>query len=116
VPNIDGARQELLLAAGLLELGRAELGVVRLGVQRMGRQVAERFAHAVHGELILHRFERCGAPEEGQELLAAPLPDDLADALVDDQVPGDRRHEEKNDQQHPCDDVGLLKEMAKAQG
>jgi len=41
---LDGARQELLLAAGLLELGRAELGVMRLGVQRVGGQAAERLA------------------------------------------------------------------------
>jgi hypothetical protein len=34
---LDGARQELLLAAGLLELGRAELGVVRHEDRRAGR-------------------------------------------------------------------------------
>jgi hypothetical protein len=34
---LDGARQELLLAAGLFALGRAELGVVRHEDRRAGR-------------------------------------------------------------------------------
>src|SRR6266849_5768610 len=90
--------------------------MVRLGVQRMGGQVAERLAHAVHVELVLDRLERGGAPEEGQELLAALLAHDLADALVDDQVPRDRRHDGKHGQQHFRNYIGLLEEMAEAQG
>jgi hypothetical protein len=89
---------------------------MRLGVQRMGGQVAERLAHAVHVELVLNRLERGGAPEEAQKLLAALLAHDLADALVDDQIPRDRRHDGEHGQQHFGDDVGLLKEMAEAQG
>ena len=41
---LDGAGQELLLAARLLELGGAELRVMRLGVQRMRGEMAERLA------------------------------------------------------------------------
>src|SRR5262249_58066565 len=84
---LDGARQELLFAARLLELGRAELGMMGLRVQRVGGQMPERFVHAVHAELVLYGLQRGGAPEEFEERLAALLAHDLADALVDDQVP-----------------------------
>src|SRR5262245_62630711 len=68
---LDGASQELLLAARLLELAGAELLVMRLGMERMGRQVAEWLVHAMDVELVLHRLERGRAPEEVEELLAA---------------------------------------------
>ena len=55
---LDGARQEFLLAARLFELGGAELGMVLLGMHGMRREMPERFVHAVHGELVLHRLER----------------------------------------------------------
>src|SRR5882757_2805412 len=113
---LDGAGQELLRAAGLLELGRAILGMMGLGMQRVRREMAERLLHAVHVELALHRLERGGAPEEVEELLAAALADELADALHDDQVPGDRRHQHEHAQQHARDDVGVLKKMAEAKG
>src|SRR5436190_8729392 len=113
---LDGAGQELLLAARLLELAGAELLVMRLGVQRMGGEMAERLLDAVHAELVLDRLERGGAPEEGEELPAALLADHLADALVDDQVPRDRRHQRQHDQQHLRHDVGVEKEVAEAQG
>jgi hypothetical protein len=85
-------------------------------MQRVRREMAEWLLRPMLVELALHRLERSGAPEEGEELLAAALADELADALHDDEVPGDRRHHDEHAEQHACDGVGILEEMAEAQG
>ncbi|VDK97691.1 hypothetical protein FR5810_00094 [Bordetella pertussis] len=106
-----GARHELAIRTAFLQLGSAELGMVLLRVHGVAGQVRERVARTVRDDFVLDLFERAGIPELVEEVRGALAHTHVAHHLDHDQVPGDQRHDDQDDEQRLAHEVALRDEV-----
>ena len=116
---VDGAAQgtgEELVFRARFDQTRAGLAAELLGcLEAVMGKVREGIVDAVRLQIVTHRRQPGRIPEAFQESLRVLLHAPVGDALGYDEIPGDHRHRQQDDEQEMREAVGLGNEVGKTQ-